>query len=425
MIRKLKKKFIGYTMCAVISIFTVIILGINGLNFFRTVNELNMITQIIISSDGHLHRNLEKPPSQFPDNRERYSSREERFMNDNKEMPFATRFFLVRLDGDMNILELDTENIASIEKEQAEIIAVELIKKHKESGWYNSMRYKFAKTDSGYSLAVLDATAQIKTVLSVLGITLLVSAAATAVLFVIIYNIAGRVIRPISESYEKQKQFITDAGHELKTPLTAISANSEILKMTYGENEWSDAIERQTEKMRRLIIQLINLSKMDENAVSHIVEPFSLSDAAYDTADAFKSIAARRNISLMTDIEGSITVTNDENAVRQIISIIMDNAVKYCDDGGTISLSLKSEKHFLGKNRVSFVISNDYFDADSFEANKVFDRFYCGDKSHTSEGSFGLGLSIAASLAQNIGISIKADKADGKVFFTLYFDPKQ
>lgn len=284
------------------------------------------------------------------------------------------------------------------------------------------MRYRFAETDSGYSLAVLDATAQIETLLSVLGITLLVSAAATAVLFVIIYNIAGRVIRPISESYEKQKQFITNAGHELKTPLTAISANSDILKMTYGENEWSDAIERQTEKMRRLIIQLISLSKMDENAVSLTVEPFSLSDAAYDTADAFKSIAARRNISIITEIEGSITVTNDENAIRQIISIIMDNAVKYCSEGGTISLALKNEKHFFGKNRILFIIANDYPDADSFEPDKVFDRFYCGDKSHTSEGSFGLGLSIAASLAQNSGIAIKADKADGRVFFTLCFD---
>ena len=115
-------------------------------------------------------------------------------------------------------------------------------------------------------------------------------------------------------------------------------------------------------------------------------------------------------------------MNNDENAVRQIISIIMDNAVKYCDDEGTISLALKSEKHFLGKNRVSFIISNDYAHADSFEPDKVFDRFYCGDKSHTSEGSIGLGLSIAASLAQNSGISIKADKADCKVFFTLCFD---
>lgn len=422
MISKLKKKFIGYTMCAVIAIFTVIILGINGLNLFRTVNELDLITQIIINSDGHLHRNQTKPPSQFPDNREPYSSREERFINNNKEMPFATRFFLVRLDGDMNILELNTENIASIEKEQAEKISEELVKKHKSSGWYDFMRYRFAETDSGYSLAVLDATAQIKTLLSVLGITLSVSAAATAVLFVIIYNIAGRVIRPISESYEKQKQFITDAGHELKTPLTAISANSEILKMTYGENEWSDAIERQTEKMRRLIIQLISLSKMDENAVLPAVEPFSLSDAAYDTADAFKSIAARRSIAIITEIEGGITISNDENAIRQIISIIMDNAVKYCSEGGTISLELKNEKHFFGKNRISFIIANDYPDTDSFEPDKVFDRFYCGDKSHTSEVSFGLGLSIAASLAKNCGIVIKADKADGRVIFTLCFD---
>ena len=151
MISKLKKKFIGYTMCAVIAIFTVIILGINGLNPFRTVSELDLITQIIINSDGHLHRNGTKPPSQFSDNRDPYSSREERFMNNNKEMPFATRFFLVRLDGDMNILELDTENIASIEKEQAEIIAAELVKKHKDSGWYDSMRYGLAETGSGYS----------------------------------------------------------------------------------------------------------------------------------------------------------------------------------------------------------------------------------------------------------------------------------
>lgn len=422
MIGKLKKKFIGYTMCAVIAIFTVIILGINGLNLFRTVNELDLVTQIIVNTDGRFHRNGTRPPSQFPDNRAPNSSREERFMDDNKEMPFATRFFLVKLDGDMNILEVNTEKIASVEEEQAEAIAKVIIKKHKTLGWYDSMRYRVAETDSGYSLAVLDANAQIKTLLSILGITLAVSIAATVVLFVIIYNIAGRVIRPISESYEKQKQFITDAGHELKTPLTAISANSEILKMTYGENEWSDAIDRQTEKMRRLVIQLISLSKMDENAVHPASEPFSLSDAAYDSADAFKSVAAKRSITVSTDINDGVTVTNDENAVRQLVSIIMDNAVKYCDEGGTISLALKSEKHFFGKNRVSFIIANDYADAESFEQDKVFDRFYCGDKSHTSEGSFGLGLSIAASLAESCGVGIRADKDKSKVYFTLTFD---
>lgn len=409
-------------MCAVIAVFTVIILGINGLNLFRTANELDLVTKIIIDRDGQLHRTPSEPSPRFPDNRESFPSREERFMDKNKEMPFATRFFLARLDKDKVILELDVDNIASIEKEQAEEITGELIKKHRSTGWYNTMRYRIAETESGYSLAVLDASVQIKMLLSVLGITLAVSAAAAAVLFLIIYNIAGRAIRPISESYEKQKQFITDAGHELKTPLTAISANSEILKMTCGENEWTDAIDRQTEKMRRLIIQLISLSKMDENAVTLTVEPFSLSDAAFEAYDAFKGIAARRSITVKTDIEDNIIISNDENAVRQIISIITDNAVKYCSEGGAVLISLKSEKQFFGKNRTRLVISNDYSHTDSFEPEKVFDRFYCGDRSHTSEESFGLGLSIASSLAQSCGIAVKADKTQDTVFFTLSFE---
>ena len=426
MIEKIRKKFIAYTMLAVISVFSVIIVSINGLFLYRTVNELDSVTQIIADSGGILRKNKnfdhpteENKGNDDPEFHKNNEPHPDGRMFKNKEMPYATRYFFAVYDTEQKLTEINLENIISVEQEDAEKITDALVKKGISAGWKNSRRYRVSKTETGYIVIVLDSENQVSSMLSVLIITLLVSFASTAVLYIIIRVSSKKVIRPIAESYEKQKQFITDAGHELKTPLTAISANMELVKMTSGENKWTDAVARQTDKMTKLINQLIRLSKMDEDSFGYEMNEFSLSEAAADTVDSFGGVTDSKGIKLITDIKSGISVINDEAAVRQIISVIMDNAVKYCDEHGEISVSLSQINQHVSKNKAILTIQNDFADTDRFDSEKVFDRFYRGDKAHVSDGSFGLGLSIARSAADSCGIKLSADKGNKKVIFSI------
>ncbi len=434
MIEKLRKKFIIFTMIAVMSVFAVIILGVNGLFFYRTVNELDSTTQMIVNSDGHLRKaknennnNPNPDPNANPkaDDTEMRNEEDASHQNNqnnrefkNKEMPYATRYFFARTDEELNIIEVNTEYIASVEQDEAEDIISGIIKSGDETGWNGTRRYRISKIKNGYMAVVLDAENQVKYMISILGITFLVSAVSIAVLYIIIRLIARKAVRPIAESYDKQKQFITDAGHELKTPLTAISANMEIVKMTAGESKWTDAVDRQTDKMINLINNLISLSKMDEGKIEQEITEFSFSEAVLDTVESLGSIAVKKEIVIETDIQPDILIVNDESMLRQLVSILMDNALKYCDEHGKVSVILHSHNHSFGKNKTILMIQNDFADAEKFEPDKVFDRFYRGNKAHTSNGSFGLGLSIARNIAESCGIKLSADKSDSKVIFT-------
>ncbi len=423
MIEKLRKKFILVTMIAVISVFAVIIFGINGLFFYHTVNNLNSITKAIVNSDGHLRH----PPNEGV--RNKFNNTE--FWNENiperfkigpfknKEMPFATRYFFAVLDNEMNILELNTDNIASVDTNEAETIINDIIEKGNETGWKSIRRYRLSEIEKGYMIVVLDAENQVKMLFSLLGITLLVSVVSITILFILIRLASKKVIRPIAESYEKQRQFITNAGHELKTPLTAVSANMEMIKMTSGETKWTDAVDRQTDKMTKLINQLIRLSKMDEEVISHEFSDFSLSEAVFDTVEAFRSVAENKKIKIKMNIQPDIHITHNEADIRQLTSILVDNAMKYCDIRGETIISLHNQNHSFGKNKAILTIQNDFKEIEHFEPDKVFDRFYRGDKAHIPNGSFGLGLSIAKSIADSYGIKLNAEKNSTVVKFTV------
>ncbi|MDD6827111.1 MAG: HAMP domain-containing sensor histidine kinase [Oscillospiraceae bacterium] len=423
MLEKLRKKFIFYTMTAVISVFSVIILGINGLFLYYTANELDSVTQMIVDSDG----NIRKPKngnSHQKDNINETRRKTDTYHSDDKvfksrEMPYATRYFYAKTDDEYNILEINMDCIASVDDGKANKIITDIILSENKTGWNSTYRYRFSKTENGYMIVVLDSENQLKSLFSILGITILVSTVSIIVLFIIIRRIARKAVLPIAESYEKQKQFITDAGHELKTPLTAISANMAIVKMTSGESKWTDAIDRQTDKMIKLINHLISLSRMDEKKTVHETAEFHLSEAVQDTVESFGIISVSRKISVESSIKPNVVIVNNELMIRQLVSILMDNAVKYCDENGKVRVVMQNHNHTFGKNKILLTIQNDFSDTDNFDPDKVFERFYRGNKAHTSDGSFGLGLSIARNIADSCGIKLSAGKNDFSVVFTV------
>ena len=199
----------------------------------------------------------------------------------------------------------------------------------------------------------------------------------------------------MAESYEKQRQFITNAGHEIKTPLTIIGADADLLELENGESEWLSDIKHQVTRLTGLTNDLIYLSRMDEERPQLQCIKFSLSDVTEDVVQSFQGPAKAHRKELVTDIQPLLSFTGDEKAIRQLVSVLLDNAVKYSPEGGIISVRLKQEGCFL-----KLAVSNTTVQpVEKEQLNHLFDRFYRADQSrNSSTGGYGLGMSIAHSI---------------------------
>lgn len=221
--------------------------------------------------------------------------------------------------------------------------------------------------------------------------------------------LSARIVKPFSENYEKQKQFITDAGHELKTPLTIIDADAEILEMDIGENEWLRDIQAQTERLALLTNNLITLSRIEEQPKTEKIS-FPISDIIEEGVEAFQTLARTHNLSLSAQIQPMLSMIGDEKSMRQLITIFLDNAIKYTNDGGCIEVTLKKQKNSI---ILSIFNTTDYLPKEDLK--HIFDRFYRADKSrNSSTGGHGLGLSIAAASVSAHKGKISATTQDEK-----------
>lgn len=331
------------------------------------------------------------------------------------EAPFTVRYCSVFLDNNLQITKISTDRIAALSQEDAASYAQKILEGGKKAGYINSYRFQLAQQETGYVLVFLDVSEEVGNILFLLVISCVIGITAYLAVFLLVVLVSKKAVLPIAESYEKQKQFIADVSHELKTPLTVISADLEILTMTFGKNEWCDGIDKQTAKMRHLLSRMITLTRLDGDDPHWEQAEFSLSEAVYDTAMAFLPLAQRVGKELSLHISPELLYTGNEGEIRQCVSILLDNAVKYCDDGGSICVSLYREK------RLHLVVTNTYSQASTLEYRKLFDRFYRADDSRSEGGSYGLGLSIARSIIHRHRGEIRAypDRQDRICFQVL------
>ena len=231
------------------------------------------------------------------------------------------------------------------------------------------------------------------------------SLAADALCTLLVVLLSRRAIDPVARSAEQQKQFITDASHELKIPITVIAASLKVLEMEAGQQKWIDKARAQTEKLTALVNPLVTLSRMDEEESLSKKEPFPISDAVWETVESFTELAASAGHPLTVQVTEGLVCCGDEYAVRQLVSILLDNAVKYAAPDSPITLTLAKSRR-----GVTLSVSNRCEDAGHIDTSRLFDRFYRADPSRTA-GGFGIGLSIARSIAEGHrgGISAAVD----------------
>ena len=368
-------------MSAVILVISIIMVAINIFNFNEVKKYSDGLLDTIVYDRAFFEREKDdNPPPMEPQEGGIFNPAFRRSM----ETPFETRYFTVYYGSDTRNINLD--HIASVDCEKATEYFEEALKSGKENGYIDNFRYKVVeKNDDDVMVAFVDCSRQIMSAESFLKISIVVSLAAIGVVFIGVFFISKRVVAPIVKSYERQKQFITDASHELKTPLTIISANNELVEMEYGENQSTKAINKQVIRMNSLVKNMSMLSKIDETSRLEKKE-FSLTDALIDNIEAFKPSIEGKDLEL--DIKDDVKVYADENLVRQMIAILLDNARKY---------SLTRIKIELTKaQKASLVITNDCSNISEVDLKKVFDRFYRDSTARAQkEDGSGIGLAIA------------------------------
>lgn len=330
-------------------------------------------------------------------------------LNFTEETPYETRFFSVTLDPDGTLVTADTTQIAAVTETQAETIARNLQLEGLREGYSGNYKYLAQDVEDGVQYVFLDCTNDLNAAEKFLRISLLVSLCGILVFFLLVLVLSGWVIRPMSASYDKQKQFITNAGHELKTPLSVIGSCTEVLEMEQGESKWTSAIHTQVERLGILTQELIALARMDEGH-KLAKEEFDLSKAVQEELEPFCALAERKGLSLALDIQPAIQYRGKESDLRQLAAILGDNAVKYTVPEGEMTFRL-----FRKGRKVMLVGSNP---AQGFEPGpqpQLFERFYRGDASHNSETTgYGIGLSMAESIVSAHGGEISAISEDGK-----------
>lgn len=399
MIYNLRRKFILVSAFSVSLVFVLIF----GIIYIVSTSQLNatmdMLTDVISKNGGVFpdFDKLERPSAPVGFHNETFLS---------PDTPFSTRFFTVWLDKDNQVLRENTEQ-TSIDSKEAREYAAKALGSGEERGWVSHYRYRVVDTDYGKSVVFVNGEMNEAVTNRLLYTVFLVLAGSFLVILMLIIFISKRAVKPAAESYEKQKQFITDANHELKTPLTLILSNVDIVESEYGKSEWLDDIRSEGERMGALINQLVTLSRMDEDTSNLTISDFDLSGMASDVVSEFEGLAAEREKNLIAAIEPFIRYTGDEGLIRKLMAILLDNAVKYCDPEGQIQVSVYSK----GRSPI-ISVENTYADVDSVELGRLFDRFYRADKARTYTGSFGIGLSIAESIVKNHKGEIAAYKKD-------------
>jgi len=284
-------------------------------------------------------------------------------------------------------------------------------------------RQQFTSDENRFNIVFLDVTAYNKRLFELLTTLLFVGLIMLFVVFIISLYFANRAIKPIAETWEKQKQFVADASHELKTPLSIINANYDALLANQEETiksqlKWLGYIRIGTDRMTKLINDLLSLAKMDDVNLEIRKIPFNISNAIHDVMLSMEAVVIEKGIKLSHSIEPDIIVKGDSERVKQVVTILFDNAIKYTNENGQIDISL-----IKSKRQVIYSIKNSGKGIAKQDLPKVFDRFYRADPSRTHEsGSYGLGLSIAKTIIDRLGgeIHVKSVEDEFTTFtFTL------
>lgn len=407
MIKRLKIKFIALALTALFVLLAAIVTGMNLLNYNTIVKEADATLMLLSQNHGA-----------FPDYGESLFDWLPSGMS--PEVPYEARFFSVHVSHAGDVIYAETSRIFAINVETAVRYAQDVIQNNSRYGFVGNYRYIRTTERIGTWIIFLDCGRKLDLYHDFAAFSIGMSLFGYAVTAIAVCFFAGKFIRPVAESYEKQKRFITDAGHEIKTPLTIISANVDVLKMDMGENECLEDIGKQAKRLAGLTNDLVYLAQMEESKNSVQMNDLPVSEIILDTAAPFQTLAQTQGKELSYQVQPLLSMRGNDKAISQLVSILLENALKYSGKGSRILLNFEKQGR-----RLFLTVSNPSATPVTDEnLRHIFDRFYRADSSRNSEtGGYGIGLSMAQAIVSAHSGKISASFHDGKSFLVTAVFP--
>ncbi len=440
MIKSLQKKFVVTAMAAVTVLLTVLLGLLNVGNVVITGRQSDSLLEV-------LARNEISVPPKGPERPKDHGNIFDPPVTEDRKM--AAVFFTVQLDGNGQIVRIDTSRIASVtEEEAAEIVRSVIADAGGRKGHFK-YRGIAEQNQPGMVYVFLDTSSDTASILRVLLLSGVIGLVCWGLMLLLVILLSRKAIRPIAASIERQKQFVTDAGHEIKTPLAIILSNTDAMELYNGENKWSRNIRIQTQRLNGLMQNLLMLSRFDEENQKVTKEDVWIGRLVKETAGMFQETAEQRGLTIETSIDAEAVVSSNGELMAQLISILLDNAVKYARENSEIVMKLTSD----GRDAV-LTFTNECDHLPDCPSEKLFDRFYRGDAARTrmgreglkrmsagspeagrngvkgipvgspgAGGGYGIGLSAARAIAELCGCQLWAEYQEtNTISFHLRFD---
>ena len=404
MIKKLQRRFIRIALVALAVAMVLVVLVVNAANWISVRNEL-IDTLSYLPQDGeHVGRD---------DIGSRMSGKNRHERN----MVEESKWFSVSFDANGEQRDMNLQNMAGTDEETAVSLAATVLEQGKSTGFLQDYAYKVSRNPKGErTVLLLNCETRLTAVRNLALISALACLAGIALAFVFVVLASRKAIEPTIRNMEQQKQFITNASHELKTPLTVISTNMELLQMEQPDSQWVKSTQKQTAQMRHLVDELVYLSRLEEENAPLVMEDLNVAPLLEETAAPFIAMAEYQGKTMTAEADEMLMVRGDRASVQRLLSTLMDNAVKYASAEGSIRVSAIAE----GRHAV-LTVSNDVDKPLTEEqCRQLFDRFYRADPSRNKDkqGGFGIGLAIAAAIAEKHGGSISAAMEGSRLVLT-------
>ena len=414
-IRRLRRRFIALAMASLAVLLALIVAGMNIINYNEVVRDADERIEVL-EENGDRMQGIGSVEEFFFGRRGKLGP----FMT--RDEAEESRFFTVILDVSDNAVRINIDRISAVDASRAVEYAARVAESGREAGFIEDFRYHASDSGSYKAITFLDCGRVLDSYRDFLNASILMSLLGLIMVFAIITYFAGRIVKPVAESHEKQKRFITDAGHEIKTPLAIIKANLDVIKMDPKSSEDSlQDIGEQIDRLAALTDDLVYLSRMEEAEGSLIMSDVPLSDIVIETVSSFEALARDNGKSIEMDIAPMLSVSGSTKEIEKLISILLENAVKYSDESEPIKVSLKKD----GRNCTLEVSNRTSGEVSSESLAHVFDRFYRTDESRNSAaGGHGIGLSMASAIAAMHKGKITARTTDGTDFIVTVIIPQ-
>ncbi len=404
--KTLRKRFIFFAMAAVTVLLCFLVGAINGLNWILLEGQADAVLDMLVRSDGTFQKMDFNPPPPS-------------LQPMNMDTMHAARFFTVKSDQNGTILDVNTDQISAIDQETAAGYARMVYQSGTDSGKINGYKYAVKETDTDRLTFFMDTTGQRNSFFTVLNASCAIAVLCWFLLFLFVNLFSGKAIRPILAGMEKQKQFITNAGHELKTPLSIIQAGNDAMALIYGENKYNVHIRSQTKRLNILMSHLLTLAKLDEE-IPLVLETVSVGALTRELLAAYEDAAGLCGISFTAKVESGLTMETNQEGFCQVLTILLDNALKYTPAEGSITFQLVKQN-----GHIRLTCENTCDPSREPDPERFFERFYRGDSARTQaadSSGYGIGLSAARAICENCGGKLKAAYPDGETIrFTAIF----